>query len=52
MLQHILGPHLVPECHFRAPEAVQIPKSGEGLHPFEPRLKGGNPRLKSPVCTF
>ena len=31
-------------------EAVQIPKSGEGLHPFEPRLKGGHPPLKSPLC--
>ena len=33
-------------------KAVQIPKSGEGLCPFEPRLKGGIPPLKSPRCVY
>ena len=28
---------------------MQIQKSGEGLRPFEPRLKGGHP-LKIPPC--
>ena len=32
------------------PEAAEIPKSGEGLRPFEPHLKGGHPSLKSPRC--
>ena len=31
----------------------KIPKSGEGLRPFEPRLRGGQPPLRNPsVCTF
>ena len=34
------------------PEAVQIPKSGEGLRPFEPRLKGGDTPLKIPPVVY
>ena len=33
-------------------EAAQIPKSARGLCPFEPRLKGGIPPLKSPRCVY
>ena len=44
----MFGPHLsytnVISGH---PEAAKVPGSGEGLCPFEPRLKGGTP-LKPP----
>ena len=45
----LFGPHLV---YFRAPWSRKIQKSGEGLRPFEPRLKGGTPPLKIPPVVY
>ena len=39
------GPQNAPEAVFSAPK---VPKSGEGLRPFEPRSKGGTPPLRNP----
>ena len=34
--------------HFRASWSPQNAESGEGLCPFEPRIKGGTPPFKNP----
>ena len=39
------APQNAPEAVFLAP---RVPKSGEGLRPFEPRSKGGTPPLRNP----
>ena len=39
------GPQNVPKAVFSTPK---VPKSGEGLRPFEPRSKGGTPPLRNP----
>ena len=39
------GTQNAPKAVFSTPK---VPKSGEGLHPFEPRSKGGTPPLRNP----
>ena len=39
------GPQNAPKAVFSTPK---VPKSGEGLHPFEPRSKGGTLPLRNP----
>ena len=39
------GPQNVPKAVFSTPK---VPKSGEGLRPFEPCSKGGTPPLRNP----
>ena len=39
------GPQNAPKAVFSTPK---VPKSGEGLRPFEPRSKGGTPPLRNP----
>ena len=39
------GPQNAPEAISSIPK---VPKSGEGLRPFEPRSKGGTPPLRNP----
>ena len=41
------GPQNAPKAVFSTPK---VPKSGEELHPFEPRSKGGTPPLRNPPC--
>ena len=40
-----MGPQNAPKAVFSTPK---VPKSGEGLRPFEPCSKGGTPPLRNP----
>ena len=42
------GTQNAPKAIFSTPK---VPKSGEGLCPFEPRSKGGTPPLETPPCS-
>ena len=42
------GTQNAPKAIFSTPK---VPKSGEGLRPFEPRSKGGTPPLETPLCS-
>ena len=46
----LFGPHLVQECHFRAPWSRTNSKKWRGAVPLWTPPQGGKPPLKSPRC--
>ena len=48
----LFGPHLVQECHFRAPWSRSNSKKWRGAVPLRTPPQGGIPPLKSPRCVY